>query len=305
MILLRREHAMLRHMFRAGPFHWCVLAAVLLLSAGRIAAGLPVEITVTQPARLELMRGGQVSGTIGLAAGEKLAVLDVADGYVLVRYRNVNGRVLAASTDLPPALARPAPAVPAASPAILAAPVPAPPASPARSEGTPPAVYVPATPMERMMAGKLVRLEGGALRPSIPVRLAGVKFYAFYFSASWCGPCQEFTPDLIDAYGKIRALYPEFEVIMVNRDRSPAEMFAYMRDDKMPWLALRWDDIRNADAINHYAGAGIPDLVLVDANGKVLSDSFRWGSYAGPDAVLDDTWKILRDYRRKNPRPKS
>jgi hypothetical protein len=45
--------------------------------------------------------------------------------------------------------------------------------------------------------------------------------------------------------------------------------------------------------------------VLVDQNGKVLSDTNRWGRYVGPDAVLEDTWKILRDYRRKNPRAKS
>lgn len=49
----------------------------------------------------------------------------------------------------------------------------------------------------------------------------------------------------------------------------------------------------------------VPCLVLLDDNGTVLSDTNRSGSYVGPNAVLDDTWKILRDFRRKNRRVKS
>ncbi len=313
-ILLRRESAMLSPMSRFGSFRRFFLAVALLLPAGRLAAGLPEEITVTQPAKLELMHGDKVGGTIGLNRGDKLDVVDVSGTYVLVRYRNVNGRVLAAQTDLPPAFlnappkaANEPPITAMSDPGMMNAPPPPapPPVAAAPAVAQPAAPYTPANAMERTLAGKLLHLEGGVLRPLAPARLAGVKFYALYFSASWCAPCQQFTPELIDAYGKIRAVYPEFEVVLVNRDRSPAEMFAYMRDDKMPWPALRWTDIAGASAINRYAGEGIPDLVLVDANGKVLSDSFRWGSYVGPDAVLDDTWSFLRDYRRKNPRPKS
>lgn len=305
-------------MFRFGSLRWFALAAVLLVDAGRLAAGLPDEITVRQPTKLELMHGDKVSGSIGLNPGDTLDVVDVAGTYVLVRYHNVNGRVLASQTDLAPDAASSSPSaarVAANEPPITAVaapglmdapPLPAPPPvaiAPAVAKLAAP--YTPANAMERTFAGKLLHLEGGVLRPLAPARLAGVKFYALYFSASWCGPCQQFTPELIDAYGKIRSIYPEFEVVLVNRDRSPAQMFTYMRDDKMPWPALRWTDISGASAINRYAGDGIPDLVLVDANGKVLSDSYRWGSYVGPDAVLDDTWNLLRDYRRKNPRPKS
>jgi nucleoredoxin len=237
------------------------LLLLLLGPAVSVRAALPMEVTVTQPTQLQLMRGDHVSGTISVAPGAKLEVVDLADEYLIVRYRN----------------ATPAPVAPAPG-------------------------HTAANALERALAGKLVHLEGGVLRPFSLAQLAGVKFYAIYFSASWCPPCREFTPGLVDAYGKIRELYPEFELVLVNRDRTPQDMEAYMRDDRMQFPAIGWDSIRFAAEINRYAGEGIPDLVLVDENGRVLSDSFRDGGYVGPDAVLDDTWKFLRDYRRQNPR---
>ncbi|MFI5357645.1 MAG: hypothetical protein ACHQ4G_09945 [Opitutales bacterium] len=72
------------------------------LPVATMRAALPAEVTVTTPAQFELMRNGHVSGTISLAVGARLEVIDVADDYLLVRYRNTNGRVLTARTDLPP-----------------------------------------------------------------------------------------------------------------------------------------------------------------------------------------------------------
>lgn len=271
------------------------MAVWLLASAARLSAALPNEITVTASTRFELMRGDKPSGAIMLAAGEKLALLDAAGDYAQVRYRNLNGRVRLDHTDLPPLETAVAEAPAPVAPPVAVAPQP--------TVALPP--HAPASAIERSLAGKLVRLDGGAARPFDAAHLAGVKFYAFYYSASWCAPCREFTPGLVDAYGKIRALYPEFEVVLVNQDHSAADMLSYMRDDKMAWPALQWDAIRSSRDILRYCGDGIPCLVLVDENGKVLSDTNRWGRYVGPDAVLDDTWKILRDYRRKNPRAKS
>jgi len=274
-------------------------AIALLMLITATCAALPEEVTIKSAVRFEIMRGDKVSGAaLHLAAGEKLALLDTVGEFALVRYRNLNGRVPIDHTDLvmPPPNPEPAPV---STPPGPAKPV-VPPVTAAVSEPR-----VPANAMERALAGKLVRLEGGKLKTLEAARLTGVKFYAFYYSASWCAPCREFTPGLVDAYGKIRALYPEFELVLVNHDRSPAAMFDYMRDDKMAWPAVKWSDIAGARDITRYCGDGIPCLVLVDENGKVLSDTNRWGRYVGPDAVLDDTWKILRDYRRKNPRAKT
>lgn len=285
-------------------FPWRILLVIsaLVFSPVGLWAALPEEITVTAPTKLEIMRGDRVSGSLALKAGERLSLVDVTGDYALVRYRNLNGRVPVAQTNLPRADANSAPAVEAA---VAVAKAPSPSTVPVPKTTVAPPAHVPANAIERALDGKLVRLDGGALRPVDGARLAGVKFYGIYFSAGWCGPCREFTPGFVDAYGKIREIYPEFEVVLVNLDQSAADMLAYMRDDHMPWPALRWDTRKSTHDITRYGGSGIPCLVLVDETGKVLSDSYRWGRYVGPDAVLEDTWKILRDYRRKTPRAKT
>lgn len=278
------------------------LVAGLLLGFGALS-GLAAQVTVTQPARLELRTNGRASGSILLKAGEQVELVEVGEGHLVVRYRNLTGQLATAATDYrasPPK--SPAVAPPAAPTAPVAAKPPEPTAPAAAPAARAP--YVPAGVIERSLAGKLVVWENGAVKPWAPERMAGARFIALYFSASWCGPCRAFTPELVDAYGKIRALYPEFEVVHVNLDRSPAAMADYLRDDKMPWPALAWAATSGAKEINRYAGGGIPCLVLVDRDGKVLSDTYRRGRYVGPSAVVDDTWKILRDYRKTHPRPK-
>ncbi len=289
-------------------------AALLLLLSCTVRASLPEQITVVVATQMEVLRDGRTTGAVGLRAGETLTLVEVKDDVALVRYRNLNGRVPVARTNLPALLeaAGEVPAPKAVAP-VVAAPSPPPSAAAAtapakRVESSPEAVAGPRAPagaIERALAGKLVRLVDGKLREDDAARLAGVKFYALYFSASWCPPCREFTPGFVDAYTKLRALYPELEVLLVCADRSAGDMLKYMQTDHMTWAAVKFDLTRSLGEINRYCGDGIPCLVLVDANGKVLSDTNRWGRYVGPDAVLDDTWKILRDYRRKNPRVKS
>ena len=277
-------------------------AAIWLLLICTVRASLPEQITVVVATQMEVMRDGRATGAVGLRAGETLTLVELKDDVALVRYRNLNGRVPIARTNLPALLAAAGemPAPKTEAPVVVA---------PAKRVESAPAVTIgprePAGVIERALTGKLVRLADGKLREDDAARLAGVKFYALYFSASWCPPCREFTPGFVDAYNKLRALYPELEVVLVCADRSAGDMLKYMQTDHMTWAAVKFDLTRSLGEINRYCGDGIPCLVLVDANGKVLSDTNRWGRYVGPDTVLDDTWKILRDYRRKNPRVKS
>jgi len=139
-------------------------------------------------------------------------------------------------------------------------------------------------------ADRLVIWDGGSLKPFDGTTLANVKYLAFYYSASWCPPCRAFTPKLVEFYHDFKKAHANFELIFVNHDQSAEDMEAYMKADSMPWPAVRFSAI-DSTKLNALCGPGIPDLVLTDANGKVLSDSFHGQDYVGPYQVLDDIKK--------------
>jgi len=141
--------------------------------------------------------------------------------------------------------------------------------------------------------GNLVHFQNGNLVSVDESDLAQKKIYGLYFSAHWCGPCRKFTPKLVEYYNKIAGEHPEFEIIFVSSDRSSEDMAAYMREAGMPWTAIEFTKLANVPSLKKYAGDGIPDLVIVDATGKVLGDSYVRGKYVGPERVLDDLNNIL------------
>ena len=141
--------------------------------------------------------------------------------------------------------------------------------------------------------GNLVRLQNGNLVSCYDEELAPKQIYGLYFSAHWCPPCRKFTPQLVAYYTQIAHDHPEFEIIFVSADKSAEDMATYMRESGMPWLAIEYGKLANVPALQKYAGRGIPDLVIVDASGKVLADSFVGGKYVGPGRVLDDLSAIF------------
>lgn len=147
--------------------------------------------------------------------------------------------------------------------------------------------------MAKELTGKLVALNGRMTRPSNNPAVGQAKYIALYYGADWCGPCHKFTPDLVAFYNEMKPKYPDFEVVFVSRDTSAAEMDNYMAEMKMPWPALRYDAVKWSTKLNKYCGPGIPCLVVVNANGDVLSDSYNGSNYLGPHKALDGLRALL------------
>ncbi|AOS43248.1 Thioredoxin [Lacunisphaera limnophila] len=267
-----------------------LLVSLLLPLASSAAATLeqlaadpqlwPQEVTVTGSAKATVLRNGQPAGMMLIGAGKKLTVTGIAADGVTGKLGGATVRVPVEKTNL---LAGGSGPEEVAEEAREETPAPA----PALAPGARPA-------MQRRLAGKLVALAGGGLQPVADGRLDGVKYYALYFSASWCGPCRQFTPGFVQFYRAMKAKHPEFEVVFVSADNSAGEMAGYMKQDGMPWLAMKYDQVPRSPEIQRYSGPGIPCLVLVDANGRVLSDSYDGDNYVGPGKVLQDTQRILK-----------
>ena len=147
--------------------------------------------------------------------------------------------------------------------------------------------------MADLLHGKLVTMRNGQLAPYDDQALSRKKLFALYFSASWCGPCRRFTPQLVEFYQQAAQTHPELEIVFISADRSPAAMANYMRQDGMTWPALSFERKEQETELTRYAGSGIPDLVLLDSGGQVLSDSYQGKNYVGPQKVLADLNRLL------------
>ncbi|TVP80747.1 MAG: hypothetical protein EA353_03060 [Puniceicoccaceae bacterium] len=82
-----------------------------------------------------------------------------------------------------------------------------------------------------------------------------------------------------------------FELILISSDRSEKDMAEYMADYKMSWPAFKHGE--NKDIVQRN-GTGIPNLIITDADGNKLLDSYdSSGKFIGPTAVLRDFEKLL------------
>jgi nucleoredoxin len=108
---------------------------------------------------------------------------------------------------------------------------------------------------------------------NVATALANKEVVGIYFSAHWCGPCRNFTPQLAEAYKKITSKGKPFEIVFVSSDQSEADFQNYY--GSMPWLALPFQDERQDKLSSKFKIEGIPTLILLDKNGKVISRDGR------------------------------
>ncbi len=137
--------------------------------------------------------------------------------------------------------------------------------------------------------------------------LEGRKNVLIYFTASWCGPCVRFTPDLV-AFANQTKDAKDFVVIMVGSDRTAKAQNDYMKKSKMPFYAVPFEAPGGKDIKRAYAGRGIPNLVILDEEGKALKGSYETdgryspennNSYIGPQPVLASFKEMRKNAKMK------
>ncbi|WP_269523010.1 thioredoxin-like domain-containing protein [Coraliomargarita parva] len=155
------------------------------------------------------------------------------------------------------------------------------------------ATFRPSTEFAKRVYSDLVISKGSRLVDFEPESSARPKYFAFYRSAQWCPPCRAFTPDLVDFYKKQKRKGAAFELIFISSDKSEELMAEYMDKYDMDWPAFHYGE--NKDIVQRNGG-GIPNLIVTDAAGNKLLDSYdSAGKYIGPRTVMAELEKLLED----------
>ena len=129
-----------------------------------------------------------------------------------------------------------------------------------------------ASPLEQLLGATLTAADGS----TVAVKELGERnrVVGAYMSASWCGPCRAFTPQLAKAY-KAALKDKGMEIVFVSSDRDEGSFASYRKE--MPWLALPFAarDIKN-NLSKKFKVQGIPTLILLDAKtGEVITKNGR------------------------------
>ena len=102
------------------------------------------------------------------------------------------------------------------------------------------------------------------------------KYTLVDFWASWCGPCRVESPKLVETYNTYRE--KGLTILSVSLDKSDASWRKAIENDNLNWNHVshlkRWEDPIAAQ----YGVTSIPQLFLLDENGKVVAKDHYIGN---------------------------
>jgi len=134
--------------------------------------------------------------------------------------------------------------------------------------------------MQALFGSQILTKDG--LRETDAV-LGGKKHVGIYFSAHWCPPCRGFTPTLATWY-KANADKLDMDIVFVSSDREQSAFDEYYAE--MPWKALPFSERDLKGKLSKkFKVNGIPSFVIVDSEGKLVTDNARKGVESHPDGA--------------------
>jgi thiol-disulfide isomerase/thioredoxin len=112
------------------------------------------------------------------------------------------------------------------------------------------------------------------------------KYVLLDFWASWCPPCREEMPNLVNLYKEYKG--KNFEIVGYSLDKNEEAWKKGIADLRITWPQLSDCKYWDSPAVKLYAVQGIPCTILIDPEGKIIKRDLRGEELA---ATLKDLIK--------------
>jgi len=100
------------------------------------------------------------------------------------------------------------------------------------------------------------------------------KIVLLEFWATWCGPCIQQMPKMKEVYETFRG-NKNFVMLGMNLDWDAKKAEKYIAVQKLDWPQLSLGNMAESDIVNKYGIGGVPTLVLIGPDGKIIAKNLH------------------------------
>lgn len=153
--------------------------------------------------------------------------------------------------------------------------------------------------MEEILGRKFINNKNEEIDPQ---EVYKCKIICLFFTASWCSPCEMFSKELYEVYSEGNQGEKLLEIIQINYEKNDQlninnaniNMKQILGDK--PWIFIPLNDAKIEDLTKRFSIETIPVFIVMDQNGKIISQTARADIVKdGPKVV--DKWLDLIGHR--------
>ena len=99
------------------------------------------------------------------------------------------------------------------------------------------------------------------------------KYVLVDFWASWCNPCRQENPNVVNAYKQFKD--KNFTILGVSLDKDKSPWLKAIKDDQLNWTQISDLAYWNSKAVETFKLESIPFNILIDPQGKIIAEGLR------------------------------